>query len=293
MSQTKNEAPRRFNGVITLIIASCVSILLGVLLLFVPQVDIQTLCYIFCGALIAIGIAAIVIFFLGDSVKSMHGFGFAIGVALVILGCCTMLRAGDVIRDLTLYMGLLALILGITQLQNAVQLHFLHSKLWIIELILTVITLLGAIFVLADFRAIIDSIDGFVYWVMLIAGAASLIGMLLMAIGLRGAKRRESKEGESALAATAAQAASTIAESAASAVPEPAADTSAEPAVNAAVDSADEILSAPVEQPTLTFDAKPEPNNIPEVDNSTAIDPGVSELLDDSSINLDPPDLSK
>ncbi|MBQ3404280.1 MAG: hypothetical protein IJG63_02535, partial [Oscillospiraceae bacterium] len=251
--------------------------------------------------LIAIGIAAIVIFFLSDAIKSMRGFGFSIGVALVILGCCTMLRAGDVVRDLTLYMGLLALILGITLLQNAVQLHYLKSVLWIVELVLSIVTLLGAIFVLADFRPIIDSVDGFVYWVLLIAGAASLIGILLMAIGLRGAKKRADKE--AVLASASAQAAANIAESAASAVPEPVADTPAEPAASAAADSADEILSATVEQPTLTFDSttepKPhtqpsvEPDNIPEYDQSTSIDPSVAELLDDSSINLDPPDISK
>lgn len=198
MSKSKSGAGTKRDGLTIQIILSAVSILLGVLLLFVPQVQTTTLCYAFCGALIAAGVAAIVVFFVSEAYKNLHDYNFALGVVLLVLGCCGLLRVDDLAADFALYMGFTALILGVVILQSMVQMRVLQNKLWIVELILTIVSILGAVFVLADVKPVINAVEGFAYWVILIAGAASLISLLLSSIGIHRNVKKEEKAAEAA-----------------------------------------------------------------------------------------------
>ena len=178
------------------IIVSAVCIMLGILLLFIPQINILTLTYVLCAALVIVGLIYILSFFIEERYRNLQDYHFALGVMLMILGICGLLRAVDLATQIAFYIGLASLVLSIFILQSTVQLKVLKSNLWIAEFILTIVSVTGSVCVLADVRALLDRVEGFSYWVLLFVGIFSLVSLLLAWIGLRLIDRKEIKEKE-------------------------------------------------------------------------------------------------
>ena len=182
------------SNVISQIMLSAVAGALGYLLLFNKNVQVITLCQVFCGGLVAVGIISIVSYFLSGDYKRIDRYGFAYGVLLIILGFIGLLRITDLTGNFELYTGMLSLILGVLILQGAVQVKVLHYPVWVLNLILAVVSICGAFCVLSRIQAVTDRVAGFSSWVLLITGASCLIGMLIVGICILLAGRREKKE---------------------------------------------------------------------------------------------------
>lgn len=189
MHQDNKKPIGRSNGMIWQIALSVIGIVLSALLLFVPEIEPRTLCYILCGVLVAGGVAAVIAFFLREGYRRLRDYRFALGILLLILGCCGLLRIEEMAEAFTFYMGLTALILSVMILQGTVQLWVLKNRLWILNLILTILTLAGSTLVLANTTALFEKIPGFACWVLLITGGAGLISLLFTFLGVRGADR--------------------------------------------------------------------------------------------------------
>ena len=190
MENRKNEMPvSRPAGMIYQIVLSSVSILLGALLLFVPDVGFRLLCTILCGALIAAGVGGVAVFFLSKGYLRLRDYRFALGVLLLILGCCGLLRIDEMTEAFTFYMGLVALILSVILLQETVQLRVLKNRLWAAALLLTIVTLTGSTLVLVNPAPILTRIPEFPCWVLFLVGICSLIGLLFAVCGVRHAEK--------------------------------------------------------------------------------------------------------
>ena len=172
----------RSKGTTAQFLMSVVAIALGALLLFVPALQIATICYLFCGALMVAGIVSALTFFLSGDHRRVEGYGFALGVLLLLLGICGLLRAQELTGHFDVFLTMLALVLGVLILQGTVQIFLLKNRLWILNLILTVVSIGGAVLGLADIRIVTQRIVGFSYWVLMIVGAASLISLMLTVI---------------------------------------------------------------------------------------------------------------
>ena len=194
--RTPRDRSRQPDALMIQIIVACISILLSLLLLFVPQVSISVLCYIFCGGMIAVGVGMIVSFFLAEAYKQMHNYFFSLGVMSIILGCCGLLRNGELCDRFTFFIGVTALVLSVFILQNMVQMRVLRNPLWVIELVLAVPSLIGAILVLVDLKPLLKKLPTFPYWALLIASGLSLISLLLTSLGLLSANRHAQKQAE-------------------------------------------------------------------------------------------------
>ncbi len=179
---------RRNYGQAVQIILSVICILLGALLLFVPQIEVKTLSYAFCIALLVLGLISVVTFFASGGYKRLHDYRFAAGILLLVLGCCGIVRVQELADRFEIYAGLCALVLSAFILQGAVQMKIMKRGSWIAELVLTVLALVGSTFILAGVK-LIDRIKGFSAWVLVIAGIFSLISLLIVALGLHNAKR--------------------------------------------------------------------------------------------------------
>ncbi len=194
MKQVEGAAEKKtklHDGMTVQIIVSTIAIVIGVLLLFVPQIEAQTLCSIACISLMVTGVAAIISFFLSEAYKKLHNYNFALGILLLIIGCAGLLRVAELSRQFDLYIGFSALIIAVIILQSTVQMIVLNNKLWIAELILTVISLFGAIVLLVDIQPIISRIPEFSYWVLTLVGAFSLISLLIAYIGVHRENKKE------------------------------------------------------------------------------------------------------
>ena len=181
------------SNVITQILFAAVAVALGYLLLFKKTVMITTICQILCGGLIVVGVVSIVSFFVSGDYKRIDRYGFALGTLLILLGAIGLVRSADVASHFELYAGLLSLILGILTLQGTVQIKVLDYAIWILNLLLSLICLIGAFCVLSEITAVTGLVDGFPNWLLLIAGVSCLFSLLTTWICILLAGRREKK----------------------------------------------------------------------------------------------------
>lgn len=178
------------------ILLALISILLGILLLFVPQISISVLCYFFCGGMIAVGIGMIVAFFVSDAYKLMHNYFFSIGVLIIILGCCGLIRNSELCDRFTFFIGVTALVLSVFILQNTIQMRVLNNSLWVADLILAIPSTIAAILVLVDLKPLLKWIPTFPHWALLVSSILSLISLLLTSIGLFVSNRKAARQAE-------------------------------------------------------------------------------------------------
>lgn len=181
----------RPDGMVMQIVASLLCVGIGALLLFVPEVNVLYMCYCFCAALIVVGITLTVSYFVSAAYKKLNDYRFAIGILLIILGCIELLRAEILAEELMFIIGLVTLILAVIIMQSAVQMRILESKAWIAQLIFTIISMIGAVFVLVDFKPVTGRINGFAYGVMALTGVLCLLSLIIEAIVLKLVKTKE------------------------------------------------------------------------------------------------------
>ena len=70
------------------------------------------------------------IFFLEESYKNLNQYGFSIGVFLVIIGVCTLVKNQEMAKSFQLYIGVCILLTAIIKLQNAMDLKALKDRTW-------------------------------------------------------------------------------------------------------------------------------------------------------------------
>lgn len=193
----KRGGSRRVSGMILQIILSSLCILVGALLLFVPEIQVRLLCYVFCIGLIVTGVVQVARFFLSEAYNNLSDYSFASGILFLILGICGLLRIGDLEGSFELYLGFAALVIGTVILQEMVQLRILGNWFWILLLIFNVVILAGAVLIIVNAQQVLRLIPGFTYWVLFIGGIASLLSLLITAIVLHiHRKRRDAGEFE-------------------------------------------------------------------------------------------------
>ena len=99
--------------------------------------------YLLCGGLIVVGIVSIFSYFFSGDFKRIDRFGFALGVMLILLGCIGFIQMDKLTANFDMYTGLLALILGVLTLQGTVQVKVLDYAAWVLNLVLTIISIAG------------------------------------------------------------------------------------------------------------------------------------------------------
>ncbi len=184
---------RRSESMVLQIIIPAVTAMIGAVLLFVPQIEVETLCYVFCGGLIVAGISSLVRFFLSEAYKRLYGNHFSMGIMLLLLGVCSLLRTATLAEHFEYILGVISLMLGTVILQNTVQLRMLNSGLWYLLAVFAAVTLVGIIPVLAEIRPVLALVDGYPYWMFFLTGVLGLLSLLVTSIGLQIYKKQRDK----------------------------------------------------------------------------------------------------
>ena len=179
--------------VITQVLLAVVAGALGYLLLFGKNMQVLTLCRFLCGGLIVVGIVSIFSYFFSGDFKRIDRFGFALGVMLILLGCIGFIQMDKLTANFDMYTGLLALILGVLTLQGTVQVKVLDYAVWVLNLVLTIISIAGAFCVLAEITMVTGLVKGFSNWVLIICGGSCLFSLIMTWICILLAKRRDKK----------------------------------------------------------------------------------------------------
>lgn len=181
-------------GTIFLVTVAALFILVGGVMLFVDGIKELYLIYMISALLIALGIGLIVKYFVTEAYRSVHDYGFSGGALIVILGGCALARSTQLTTQIAVFVGLLVLSVAVVMLQQAMQLHIMRKKVWIVVLVIALVTLLSSVLLLFDIRAVTGKIDGFAYWILLIAGVLTLLCMLISGIGVKVFQHQEHEE---------------------------------------------------------------------------------------------------
>ena len=184
---------KKFDGTAVQIAISSICVATGAVLIFVPQVRLDIMCYVFCIVLILAGAFAILRFFMKEGYKEIQNYGFSLGFFLILLGCSGLIRADKVIGGITGYMGMISMVLGIVILQGMVQLKALKNPVWVVELVLAIVSLVSSFLTLLDIDAINNTIENFGCLVLMIVGILSLMSLFLVWIGLKRYNKKNEK----------------------------------------------------------------------------------------------------
>lgn len=167
------------NSVLFTLLFPVIYVLLGALLLFVPDINTKVLAELLGALLIVAGAALIIRYFLARSYLDMRAYGFSLGTLAIVLGVCAILKAQDVANSLSVFLNICIMLTAIVKLQNAIQLKFMKSKLWIPVLCVSLAFLICTVLIVLD--PFSDSVrDTFTYIVLLCDGVASFANALVL-----------------------------------------------------------------------------------------------------------------
>ncbi len=144
-----------------------------------PEINNKVLAERLGAFLIIAGAALIIRYFLSRSYLDMRAYGFSIGTLAIVLGICVILKADDVANSLSVFLNICIMLTAIVKLQNAIQLKFLKSKLWIPVLCVSLAFLVCTVLIVLN--PFSDSVrDTFTYIVLLCDGVAGFANAILL-----------------------------------------------------------------------------------------------------------------
>lgn len=171
-------------GTVFTLLLPIIYIVLGALLLFVPDLNTKVFAELLGALLVIIGAALIIHYFLSRAYMDTNAYGFSIGALAIILGICVLVKSTDVANSLSVFLNVCIMLTAIIKLQNAIQLLFLRNKFWIPVLCVSVAFLVCT--VLIAINPFTDDVrDTFTYVVLLCDGVASFANAVLLRIVMR------------------------------------------------------------------------------------------------------------
>lgn len=202
--ENKNEN-KEFSGTFLILFSAVINILLGMVMLFVKQIDLKTLCYIFITLLIVGGIGLIIRYLMTESYKNINQYGLSVGVLCVILGMCALVRVDKLSAYFMICLGIWLLISGIIKLQYALDLKALRDKTWFVLLIISAIISICAILIIINPFTEKIYHTYLTYILLIVDGSISLLSTAYLSLRLKkyqklSEKRKEEQESMLALA---------------------------------------------------------------------------------------------
>lgn len=178
---------------------SLVLMIVAALLLFVPQIKLIYMCYFMCSAIMIAGIYMIVRYFMTDAFRNMNEYGFSVGVLIVVLGVCGIIRAEKLADSFVILLGIALACSGIVKLQYALDLKRMKDNIMsYIVLAISIFVICVAVLVILQpfegkdwFQAEIAR-----WYVMLIDGGLGVLLFIYMAIRLKLYNKAEKKAAE-------------------------------------------------------------------------------------------------
>ncbi len=140
--------------------------------------------FIVCGAFLSIK------YLFGRGYMRLNDYSFSTGILLVILGICGLLSAPRLVYLQDTVFSLLTLVAGVYFLQCMIQFIRLNAGAWILEMIAAMLAIASSLIGLLNGRAVLNRINGFVPWALLISSGFAVISVLLSAMLVHAYRRR-------------------------------------------------------------------------------------------------------
>lgn len=130
----------------SILITAIVLIVIGLILLIIPQLAIDTVGFILGGGLITMGIITLFSFFRHGQNFSWYQSDIITGGLEIIFGLFVILYSGLIVSIIPLVFGIILFIHGISGIQRALEIKKYQGNGWILALALAVISLLFGLF---------------------------------------------------------------------------------------------------------------------------------------------------
>lgn len=181
---------------------SLVYLVLGGALCAIPSLKMEYICYGISVTLIVLGIILIVKYFVTESYKNLNQYGFSIGVFLIIIGVCTLVRNQEMTKSFQLYIGICILLTAIIKLQNAMDLKALKDRVWGVICVVSVCIMVAAVLIIINPFSNKNYELTLTYFSLLFDGVISLFSYNYLAFRLRRTQKKQRKAAEAAIADT-------------------------------------------------------------------------------------------
>ena len=133
---------------------SVLYILMGIVVLVLPDTMAKTLGYLIGVVLIVAGAFSMICYLLRDAYQNYYHNDFLVGLVEIGLGCVVLYKVEWVISLIPFLLGLLVLISGCSKLQDAIDMKRLEYGNWIAMLIMAAVNaVLGMVLLFNPFEA--------------------------------------------------------------------------------------------------------------------------------------------
>lgn len=134
-------------------IVSLMLLLYGIFLIIYPQLGIRWIYKIGGGLFIGIGIAKVIGYFSKDLLQLAFQHDLAMGIVSIVIGILMLMWTKDMIRILTICLGLFMLMEALLKIQTAIDAKRIGMKSWWLILAIGFITaVIGGLLVAAPLR---------------------------------------------------------------------------------------------------------------------------------------------
>lgn len=181
-------------GTLTIVLTSVLFLAVGLVMMLMPQMKLIYFSYGAGCILMICGIWFIARYFKNQEYKKITNYGFSAGTLIVILGCCTLIRAQDIADSVSTYLGILILIEGVVMLQGTVQLKNLKGDTWLVNLVFSLISIVCSIIVILDIASIISRWEVVLYVMLVVIGVFGLASFTMVAMRIKKYHKEQERE---------------------------------------------------------------------------------------------------
>ena len=178
------------------LITAAILIVVGAVLLFVPQIRLQHITYFMCGVIVVGGIYSIVRYFMSNAFREASDYGFSGGVFLCVIGIAGFMKTEEIVAFFPVVISLISLLFGVILLQDALDLKRLLSRIWILIFILAAVVILTSMIVLIDPFTGTTLRQSVGNYLMFGTGVTVLASKLILSGSYKGFEKREKKQTE-------------------------------------------------------------------------------------------------
>lgn len=160
----------------TSILTSVVFAIIGLIMIYYPESTIMFISTIIGIFFIVVGIIKIINYFIARGNSTLFSNDIAWGLIAIILGLVTMVYSGTIESILRIMIGIWIIYSGFTRFNLSFRLKNINSKLWAFVLILSIIMVVGGVYVtfypgalivtlgvIILIYSIIDLVEGFIF----------------------------------------------------------------------------------------------------------------------------------
>ncbi len=159
---------------------SVLSILLGIILVAFPDTTMITICYIFAGCLLLVGLYYVAAYFRKDLMEAYYQYDLVIGMVILVIGICIIWKVDAVISMIPMLMGIVVFANGIVKLQHSIDLKRAKFSGWVYVLIFALLCIAISIVLLLEPKSMAEIFTRLVGIGFIFGGVTDLITMFFL-----------------------------------------------------------------------------------------------------------------